>query len=130
MRIKKIIGAAYIRARDEVIVLCLNESDSHFRGLVIDTGDCGYNTAGRVCDVFNSDKFIPYELQHLSKEAMNLARMARAILALQNVDRYDVEIDDPGCECCGSSIEYDKHEIGDVIKSSDIDTILREYNDN
>lgn len=50
----------------------------------------------------------------------------KIIEALKQLQRYDMEMSDPGCSCCSPSITHSKHQLGDWIKVEDIEALINQ----
>lgn len=60
---------------------------------------------------------------------MAVINLKAFINELKAIQRYDLGVDVPSCECCGASITEDKYDGGDWIKAEDLAKILKEYSD-
>ncbi len=50
------------------------------------------------------------------------------LIDLSNVQRYDYTMDNPGCDCCGPSVEFNEdNKYGDWIKAEHIKEIITKY---
>lgn len=69
-------------------------------------------------------------INHLEFSADKLDEMVERIVKekltgnINNLDRYDMEVDNPGCGCCGSSVHAEKYDHGDWVKFEDLEKLL------
>lgn len=48
------------------------------------------------------------------------------IKKLESIQKYDLTVDIPGCDCCGPSIDFDKYDQGEIIKVEEYKSVLEE----